>query len=110
MADKEPSSLDQAFEAWAAGDTAGALRIAVAVLEAHPADPVALFVSAYLGGKLGDASAFGDGMRAAAERAIDIGNLPLAIAICSYARELGVDTSTLYDASATANARRPNRI
>ncbi len=110
MADKEPSSLDQAFEAWASGDTAGALRTAVAVLEAHPADPVALFVSAYLGGKLGDAAAFGDGMRAAAERAIDVGNLPLSIAICGYSRELGVDASTLYDAAATAYARGSNRI
>jgi cAMP-dependent protein kinase regulator len=110
MADKEPSSLDQALEAWASGDMPGALRIAVPVLEAHPADPVALFVSAYLGGKLGDATAFGDGMRAAAERAIDVGNLPLAIAICSYARELGVDASTLYDTAAAAYARGSNRI
>jgi len=110
MGDKEPGTLDQALEAWAKGDHAAGLRGAVAVLEAHPADPLALFLSAYLGAKLGEAGAFADGLRAAAERAIDLGNLPLAIAICGYARELKLDASALYDASATAYARDSARI
>jgi cAMP-dependent protein kinase regulator len=110
MGDKEPSSLDQALEAWASGDLTAALRAAIAVLEAHPTDPLALFMSAYLGGKLGAPAGFRDGLRAAAERAIDIGNLPLAIAICGFARELGVDAAELYDAAATAYALGSSRI
>ena len=110
MGDKEASSLDQALEAWASGDIPAALRVAVAVLEGNQTDALALFLSAYLGAKLGEPKAFGDGLRAAAERAIDVGNLPLAIAISGFARELGVDAAPLYDAAATAYARGSNRI
>ena len=110
MADKEPSSLDQALDAWASGDLAAGLRGAVAVLEAQPGDPLALFISAYLGAKLGDTSAAADGLRAAAERAIDLGNLPLAIAVCGYARELEIDAAALYDTAAGAYARGSGRI
>ncbi|HTQ07260.1 MAG TPA: cyclic nucleotide-binding domain-containing protein [Polyangiaceae bacterium] len=110
MGDKEPGTLDQALEAWAKGDHLAGLRGAVAVLEAHPADPLALFLSAYLGGKLGEAAAFSDGLRAAAERAVDLGNLPLAVAIAGFARELELDASALYDAAAAAYARDSARI
>ena len=110
MGDKDPSSLDQALEAWASGDFSAALRVAVAVLEGHQTDPLALFLSAYAGAKLGEPKAFGDGLRAAAERAIDIGNLPLAIAIAAFSREVGVEAAPLYDAAASAYARGSNRI
>lgn len=110
MADKEASSLDQALEAWAKGDQAGALRAALPVLEANKGDPLALFVSSYLGAKLGNAQEFGDGLRAAAERAIDLGNLPLAVAISGYARELKVDAAPLYDAASVAYAKGSARI
>jgi CRP-like cAMP-binding protein len=110
MADKEPSSLDQALEAWAKGDHAAGLRASLPVLEAQPGDPLALFVSAYLGAKLGEAAGFADGLRAAAERAIDLGNLPLAIAVCGYARELKIDAAPLYDAAASAYAKGSARI
>jgi CRP-like cAMP-binding protein len=110
MADKEASSLDQALEAWAKGDIAGGLRGAIAALEVEPGDPLALFASAYLGAKLGEPATFADGLRAAAERAIDIGNLPLAIAVAGFVRELKLDADSLYDASAAAYARGSARI
>jgi cAMP-dependent protein kinase regulator len=110
MPDAEPSSLDRALEAWAAGDHAGGLRAALPVLEAQPADALALLTCAYLGGKLGDPTAFGDGLRGAAERAIDTGNLPLAIAAAAFARELGVDAGPLYEAAAQAYGRGSARI
>src|SRR6187399_23110 len=100
MASAEPSSVDRALEAWAAEKYAAGLRAALPVLEAQPADALALFTCAYLGAKLGEPAAFADGLRAAGERAIDLGNLPLAIAACGFARELGVDASALYDAAA----------
>src|SRR6188768_3674112 len=110
MAAAEPSSLDRALEAWAGGNHAAGLRSALPVLEAQPADPLALFTCAYLGAKLGEPAVFADGLRAAAERAIDVGNLPLAVAACGFARELGVDASALYDAAAAAYARGSSRI
>lgn len=110
MPDKEPSSLDQALEAWAAGDLEAALRPALAVLESQRADPTALFLSAYLGAKLGEPKEFADGLRAAAERAIDVGNLPLALAVCGYARGLGIDAAPLYDAASAAYERGSARV
>jgi cAMP-dependent protein kinase regulator len=110
MADAETSSLDRALEAWAAGNHAAGLRAALPVLEAQPADPMALLTCSYLGAKLGTKAAFTDGIRAAAERAIDLGNLPLAIAACGFARELGIDAASLYDAAAAAYARGSGRL
>lgn len=110
MPDAEPSSLDRALEAWAAGDHAKGLREALPVLEAQPADPLALLTCSYLGGKLGDPAAFGDGLRGAVERAIDLGNLPLAIAAAGFARELGIDAGPLYDAAAQAYGRGSARL
>lgn len=110
MGDKEQGTLDQALEAWAKGEHAAGLRSAVAVLEAHPSDPLALFLSSYLGAKLGEPAKFADGLRAAAERAVDLGNLPLAIAVGAFARELELDASALYDLAATAYARDSARI
>jgi len=104
------SSLDRAFEAWAGGQHAAGLRAALPVLEAQPSDAVALFTCAYLGAKLGEPAAFADGLRAAAERAIDVGNLPLAIAAAGFARELGVDATPLYEAASSAYARGSARI
>jgi len=110
MADAGPSSLDRALEAWAGEKYAVGLRAALPVLEAQPADALALFTCAYLGAKLGKPAAFADGLRAAAERAIDLGNLPLAVAACGFARELGVDGAALYDAAAVAYARGSARL
>jgi len=110
MASAEPSSVDRALEAWAAEKYAAGLRAALPVLEAQPADALALFTCAYLGAKLGEPAAFADGLRAAGERAIDLGNLPLAIAACGFARELGIDASALYDTAAAAYARGSSRL
>src|SRR6187399_1333938 len=110
MASAEPSSLDRALEAWAGEKYGVGLRAALPVLEAQPADALALFTCAYLGAKLGEPAAYADGLRAAAERAIDVGNLPLAVAACGFAREVGIDASSLYDTAATAYARGSSRI
>jgi len=110
MADAELTSLDRALEAWAAGDHAKGLRAALPALEAQPGDPLALLTCSYLGAKLGEATGFADGLRGAAERAIDLGNLPLAIAAAAFARELGVDAGPLYDAAAQAYGRGSARL
>ena len=46
--------VDHALDAWAASDHLGALRWAVPILEAQPDSALALFVTAYLGAKLGE--------------------------------------------------------
>ena len=102
--------MDKALEAWAAGDLAAALRGTLPLLEAQPDGALALLSSAYLAAKLGGTGPFADGLRAAAERAIDLGSLPLAIAGGALSRELGFDASAIYDAAAEAYARGSSRI
>ncbi|HEY3498135.1 MAG TPA: cyclic nucleotide-binding domain-containing protein [Polyangiaceae bacterium] len=110
MADSEARPMDKALEAWAAGDFAGALRGVLPLLEAQPDGAMALLSTAYLAAKLDGAANFADGLRAAAERAVDLGNLPLAIAGGALARELGLDANAIYDAAATAYGLGSSRI
>jgi CRP-like cAMP-binding protein len=102
--------MDRALEAWASGDLEGGLRRALAVLEAQKESALALLATSYLGGKTGDAAPFSDGLRAGAERAVESGNLPLAIAAGGLARELGLDPSAIFDAAAQAYGRGSARL
>jgi cAMP-dependent protein kinase regulator len=102
--------MDRALEAWASGDQEGGLRRALAVLEAQKESALALLVTSYLGAKMGDAAAFADGLRAAAERAVEGGNLPLAIAAGGLARELGLDPASIFDTAAQAYGRGSGRL
>jgi cAMP-dependent protein kinase regulator len=102
--------VDRAIEAWAAGDGPAALRWSVPLLDAQPDSALALLVTAYLGAKQGDPKAFELGLKLAAHHASDIGNLPLAVAVGSLTRELGLDANGIYDAIAAAYARGSTRI
>ncbi|HEX6272467.1 MAG TPA: cyclic nucleotide-binding domain-containing protein [Polyangiaceae bacterium] len=110
MADSVTRPLDRALEAWASGDHAAALRFAVPVLEAQPDGAGALLATAYLGAKVGEPKRFELGLKLAAHHAIDLGNLPLAVAAGALTRELGLDPAGTYDAIATAYARGSARI
>jgi CRP-like cAMP-binding protein len=110
MADSVTRPLDRALEAWASGDHAAALRWAVPILEAQPDSAGALIATAYLGAKLGEPKSFELGLKIAALHAIDLGNLPLAVAAGALTRELGLDPSGTYDAISTAYARGSARI
>jgi cAMP-dependent protein kinase regulator len=102
--------VDRALDAWAASDHVAALRWAVPILEAQPDSALALFVTAYLGAIKSDPKAFELGLKIGAHHAIDLGNLPLAVAIGSLTRELGLDPSGIYDAIAAAYARGSPRL
>lgn len=102
--------MDRALEAWASGDREEGLRRALGVLEAQKESALALLVTSYLGAKADDAAGFADGLRAAAERAIESGNLPLAIAAGGLARELGLDAAAMFDAAAQAYGRGSARL
>jgi CRP-like cAMP-binding protein len=110
MADSATRPVDRALDAWAAGDLEEALRWAVPVLEAQPESALALLATAYLGAKLGDPKTFELGLKVASHHAIDLGNLPLAVAVGSLSRELGLDPSGIFDAVASAYARGSERI
>jgi cAMP-dependent protein kinase regulator len=110
MADAEPRSMDRALAAWAANDLESGLRSALPLLEADRESALALIVSSFLAAKLGKSSAFGEGLRAGAERSIDTGNLPLAIAAAALSRELGLDAAAIYDSAAAAYARGSSRV
>jgi cAMP-dependent protein kinase regulator len=110
MAEPTTRPVDRALDAWAASDHAAALRWAVPILEAQPDSALALFVTAYLGGKQGEPKDFELGLKIGAHHAIDLGNLPLAVAVGALTRELGLDPSGIYDAVAAAYARGSPRL
>jgi CRP-like cAMP-binding protein len=110
MGDAKARPMDRALEAWASGDHEAGLRDALAMLEPLKTSAVALLVTSYLGAKLGDPAAFAEGLRAAGERAVEGGNLPLAIAAGGLARELGLDAASIFDAAAQAYGRGSPRL
>jgi CRP-like cAMP-binding protein len=87
------SPIDRALSLLLTGDHAAALRHAAALLESEPANPVALLVSSRLIAELGRRAPAKDGLEAAVSRAIDAGNLPLAVAACLELRALGAESS-----------------
>jgi CRP-like cAMP-binding protein len=110
MSDSVMRPLDRALDAWASGEHAAALRFAVPVLESRPDSALALLATAYLGAKLGKPERFELGLKIAGHHAIDLGNLPLAVAAGALARELGLDPAGTFDAVAAAYARGSERI
>ena len=110
MGESVTRPMDRVLDAWSSGDHAGALRWAVPLLEAQPDSALALLATAYLSAKEGDPKTFDLGLKVAAHHAIDLGNLPLAVAVGALTRELGLDPSGTYDAIAAAYARGSARI
>lgn len=110
MTESAVRPVDRALDAWAADDRVAALRWAVPLLEAQPDSALALLTTAYLGAKEGDPKSFELGLKLAAHHAIDLGNLPLAVAVGSLTRELGLEPSGIFDAIASAFARGSARI
>jgi cAMP-dependent protein kinase regulator len=102
--------MDRALEAWASGDHVEALRGVLPLVEAQPDAPLALLACSYLAAKLAEPAPFAEGLRAAAERAVDLGNLPLAIAGGVFAREFGLDSGAIYAAAAQAFGLGSTRI
>ncbi len=103
MADAAIRPLDRALEAWASGDLAPGLRASIGVLEVKKEDALALLFCSVLGAKVGgDAAPFAEGLRAAAERAVEAGNLPLAVAAGAFARELGLEAAPIFEQAAQA--------
>ena len=110
MGESVTRPMDRVLDAWSSGDHAGALRWAVPLLEAQPDSALALLATAYLSAKEGDPKTFDLGLKVAAHHAIDLGNLPLAVAVGALTRELGLDPPEPMTPIAAAYARGSARI
>ncbi|MBX3125498.1 MAG: cyclic nucleotide-binding domain-containing protein [Polyangiaceae bacterium] len=104
------SPLDHAMALSAAGQHEAALRHGGALLQSDPGSPPALLLSARALAALGRPEASMDALRVCVGRAIDAGNLPLAVAACCEAKALGDDPSAQLDAIAAAFASTSPRL
>src|SRR6516225_798115 len=96
------SPIDRALALLLADETEAALRWAAAVVEKDPSIPSALVITCRLLEQMGRTEAAIEGFGLAVRRAIDSGNLPLAIAAVGDLRALGVDVAELLDSIAQA--------
>ncbi len=99
------SPLDHALTLLLADETEAALRWSAAALERDPLRADALIVTARLLDQMGRTRAAIDGLRLAVRRAIDLGDLPLAVAAIADLRILGADVRVPLDEVATAFGR-----
>ncbi len=103
------SPLDRALALLLAGEREASLRWSAAVVEQEDAVPSALILTCRLLADAGRTEAATEGFELGVRRAIDAGNLPLAVAAIADLRALGVDVNGhLDDISAAFCAGSPN--
>jgi CRP-like cAMP-binding protein len=96
------SPLDRALTLLLADEVEAALRWSAAAVENDPSSPGALVITCRLLEQMGRTEAAAEGFELAVRRAIDAGNLPLAVAAVGDLRALGVDIEGHLDNVATA--------
>jgi len=106
----EERAIDRALALALADDREAGLRIAAAMLEDEPLSAFNTFVTAWLLGGLGRGEEFVTGVRAALERAVFDGNLPLAIAAHALLRDAGAPADAELESMATAFAKGSSRL
>src|SRR3954470_22930375 len=85
------SPLDRALALLLAGEREAALRWSAAVVQQDSSVPSALILTCRLLADAGRTEAAIEGFQLGVERAIDAGNLPLAVAAVADLRALGTD-------------------
>src|SRR5262245_33853294 len=98
------SPVDRGLALSLADEKDTALRWAAAIVAADPAMPSGLLLTGRLLADLGRLEGAREALEVCVARAIDAGQLPLAVAACSDLRTLGVDASKHFDAIADAFA------
>jgi CRP-like cAMP-binding protein len=98
------SPVDRALALSLAGEQDAALRWAAAVVAADPEMPSGLLLTGRLLADRGRVEGAKEALEICVARAIDAGQLPLAVAACSDLRTLGIDASKHFDAIADAFA------
>lgn len=106
----EERAIDRALALALTEDREGALRIAAALLEDEPLSAFNTFVVAWLLGALGRKSERELGLRAALERAVFDGNLPLAIAAHALLRDAELAADEGLESMAAAFAKGSSRL
>lgn len=96
------SPIDRALALLLADEAEAALRWSVAMVERDPSMPSALVITCRLLSQMGRNEAAREGFELAVRRAIDAGNLPLAIAAIGDLRALGADVTEPLDLVADA--------
>jgi CRP-like cAMP-binding protein len=96
------SPLDRALALLLAGEREAALRWSAAVVQQDASVSSALILTCRLLADAGRTEAAIEGFQLAVKRAIDTGNLPLAVAALGDLRALSVDVSVLMDEIASA--------
>src|SRR5262249_54019454 len=96
------SPLDRALNLMLAGERDAALRWSAAVVQQDSSVPSALILTCRLLADAGRQEAAIEGLNVGVKRAIDAGNLPLAVAAVGDLRALGQDVDPFLDAIAEA--------
>ncbi len=104
------SPIDRALALALADELDASLRWAIALVKSEPASPIALLITSRLLAALGRREIATDGLDACVTRAIDAGNLPLAVAACCDLRSLGADASQRLDDIAKTFANDSPRL
>ena len=106
----EERAIDRALSLSLASDREGALRLAGALLEDEPLSAFNTFVTAWLLGELGRKTEHELGLRAALERSVFDGNLPLAIAAYALLRDAELSADEGLESMAAAFAKGSSRM
>ena len=104
------SPIDRALTLLLANEVEAALRWSAAVVERDASIPSALVITCRLLEQMGRTEAAIDGFRLAVRRAIDAGNLPLAVAAVADLRGLGVDVDDPLEQVAAAFCQGSPRL
>jgi cAMP-dependent protein kinase regulator len=104
------SPVDRALALALANEKDTALRWATAIVAADPAMASGLLLTGRLLADLGRLEGAREALEICVARAIDAGQLPLAVAACSDLRTLGADASKHFDAIADAFASGSPRL
>jgi CRP-like cAMP-binding protein len=104
------SPIDQALTFAEAAMHEAALRTSTALLELDPRAAMRLFLTAWMLGALGEQDTAKRGLLVAVERAVDSGNLPLAVAAACRLADFGGDSAASLAAIAHAFAQGSPRL
>lgn len=106
----EERAIDRALSLALSDDREGALRIAAALLQSEPLSAFNTLVTAWLLGALGRKAELELGLRAALERAVFDGNLPLGIAAYGLLRDAELLADEGLESMAAAFAKGSARL
>ena len=104
------SPADRALSLSLADELDAALRWATALVKSEPAGPLGLLIAARLMAAAGRREVAVEGLEVALERAIDAGNLPLAVAVCCDLRTLEHDVGEHFDSISRAFCKGSSRL